>query len=229
MGLWGIVRGTFRLRERRPNDVVNPVPSTGGEGREEPEGPLRQSAERLDYLYREYVRLGEYSDSYIRSSFEDFKLLGAIGALLVWPPIAGAFDEDSSGSILLVGFIAILFIVAILGVRNLLKVSVIAIYIEQLERLEAEIRAELGTPQTKAFRLAESWVGRGMRRQGRIALRFHLLFIVLLGVFPNLVLGLEAPAWEVAVYAPLALFAILVFINAARVMQQEIDAAVRAR
>lgn len=50
---------------------------------------LSMSAEqRLDYLYKEYVRLSEQAEEYIRSAFDDFKLMGVIGATIaLWKPI----------------------------------------------------------------------------------------------------------------------------------------------
>jgi Holliday junction resolvasome RuvABC ATP-dependent DNA helicase subunit len=38
--------------------------------------------QRLDYLYKEYVRLSQQAEEYIRSAFEDFKLMGVIGATI---------------------------------------------------------------------------------------------------------------------------------------------------
>ena len=42
----------------------------------------------LDHLYKEYVRLSDRRDAILQSSWDDFKLLGAIGAFIVWPPLA---------------------------------------------------------------------------------------------------------------------------------------------
>lgn len=36
------------------------------------------SNQRLDYLYKEYVRLNQQAEEYIKSAFEDFKLMGVI-------------------------------------------------------------------------------------------------------------------------------------------------------
>lgn len=95
----------------------------------------------FEYLYKEYVRLGDLCDSYSKSSFDDFKLLGAIGALLAWKPIADF--TTASSSIVLLGFTAVLFIVVIVGTRDLIKQSVISYYLTQIKLYEEEIRISL--------------------------------------------------------------------------------------
>lgn len=46
------------------------------------------SEQRLDYIYKEYVRLSEKSEEYIKSAFDDLKLMGVIGATIaLWKPI----------------------------------------------------------------------------------------------------------------------------------------------
>jgi len=171
--------------------------------------------DRLEYLYREYVRLGDAIDSLARSSFDDFKLLGAIGALLAWPPLATSdlFDESGSGNVLFVGLVAILFIVTIIAVRDLLKQSVIRFY-QELGQLEVEIRKELHLGEDAAFRYASAWPEWERRRQRPIILRFQLLFIAVLVPFPTLVLALESDRWQALTYFVIALFVLAVFADA---------------
>lgn len=170
---------------------------------------------RFDYLYKEYVRLGDIVDSYGRSSFEDIKLLGAIGVLLAWPPLAKSdlFESGSSDTVLFIGLVAILFIVAILGVRDLLKQSVIRFYLQQLGHLEKEIRDSLGG-ETQAFRYAEAWDRWESARHRPLFLRLHVLFVVLLVPFPTLVLVVEGNPWHGGIYALVALFVLGVFLDA---------------
>ncbi|WP_197484759.1 hypothetical protein [Phormidesmis priestleyi] len=42
------------------------------------------SNQRIDYLYKEYARLNEKLEEHIKSSFEDFKLLEAAGASIIF-------------------------------------------------------------------------------------------------------------------------------------------------
>lgn len=73
---------------------------------------LDKDAQFLEYLYKEYARLSDLCDSYAKSSFNDFQLLGAIGILLTWQPIANLAAAPSY--IILLGFLSILFIVGML-------------------------------------------------------------------------------------------------------------------
>jgi hypothetical protein len=41
------------------------------------------SMQRMDYLYKEYTRLNEKVEEHIKHSYEDFKFLGAIGAVVI--------------------------------------------------------------------------------------------------------------------------------------------------
>jgi hypothetical protein len=82
----------------------------------------------LEYLYKEYVRLSGTYEASIKSSFDDIKLLGAIAVLLAWKPISDSKllgSEGSSDLLLLMGFVAILVIVAVLAVRELTKQSLV--------------------------------------------------------------------------------------------------------
>ncbi len=46
------------------------------------------STQRMDYLYEEYTRLNEKVEEYIKHTYEDFKFLGVIGAVVIlWKPI----------------------------------------------------------------------------------------------------------------------------------------------
>lgn len=177
-------------------------------------------ARRLDYLYRDYVRLGDAIDSHLRSSFDDIKLLGAIGVLLAWPPIAKSdlFSDGSAEPTLLIGFLGILLIVGILGVRDLMKQSVIRFYLRQLSFLEEELRDELGS-ELKAFRHAENWPVWEREIQVPIIKQFRQLFIVLLAIFPNVVLAWQGEAWYVAVYTLTFVFVTFVSLRAFRILR----------
>jgi hypothetical protein len=81
--------------------------------------------------------------------------------------------------------------VGILGVRDLMKQSVIRFYLWQLSFLEKELREELHSDE--AFSYAQNWPRWEKEIQVPIIRRFWQLFIVLLAVFPNLVLAMARP------------------------------------
>jgi hypothetical protein len=106
------------------------------------------SQQRLDYLYKEYVRLSEQAEEYIKSAFEDFKLMGVIGATIaLWKPIVDAIqlaspDIDADG-LLFLGFLSLLLVIAIIGFWNLMKQSFIIFFADNLQGYEEEIRKAL--------------------------------------------------------------------------------------
>lgn len=84
---------------------------------------------RMEYVYKEYVRLHEVANAYAHSSFDDFKLLAAVGLILTWAPFGSLFTgETASPEVLFLGFVAILLIIAIIGTRDFLKQSLIIHY-----------------------------------------------------------------------------------------------------
>lgn len=104
--------------------------------------------QRLDYLYKEYVRLSEQAEQYIKSAFEDFKLLGVISATIVlWKPIVDmiviANPKINYDGLLFLGFLSLLLVVAIVGFWNLIRQSFIIFFADNLQGYEEEIRKEL--------------------------------------------------------------------------------------
>jgi len=104
--------------------------------------------QRLDYLYKEYVRLSQQAEEYIKSAFEDLKLMGVIGATIsLWKPIVDAIvlvnPRIDSSVLLFLGFLSLLLIVAILGFWNMIKQSYVVFFVDNLQGYEEEIRKEL--------------------------------------------------------------------------------------
>lgn len=160
--------------------------------------------DRLAYLYKEFARTAGTVHALVHSSFDDFRLLGAIGVLLAWPPLTKSdlFDSRSSreSTVLLIGFLAFLFLVGALVVRDLLKQSIIRFQVEQVARLEAEIRKELALSESTAFRQAASWANWERQWYTPLLGHFALLFVLILLGFPDFVLALDGEPWHVAVY-----------------------------
>ncbi|MBD1821224.1 hypothetical protein H6F51_01645 [Cyanobacteria bacterium FACHB-DQ100] len=177
---------------------------------------LHKDLQLLEYLYKEYVRLGDLCDSYAKSSFDDFKLLSAIGVLLVWKPIAEL--TTASSFIVLLGFLAILFIVAIIGTRDLLKQSLINYYLSQIQLYEEEIRRILAQPDTPIFNFATNWEYWHKQKHLPVAARLYLLIALTVTVLPSIILALQKPHWYAAIYALVALFALAIYLNATQIL-----------
>jgi hypothetical protein len=112
-----------------------------------------------EQVYKEYVRLNERFDSLVDSSFNDFKLLGAVGALIAWPPLASldVFNTVYSGLILFIGFVGILFIVAIIGTRDLLRWTLVEYYLQQMLVYEDELKKPF-QGDVMLFQFAHVWI-----------------------------------------------------------------------
>ncbi len=140
----------------------------------------KNTDDALSYHYKETVRLANICDSYAQGAFGDFKLLAAIGGILSWKPIHDAFKlgGPDDTSLLFLGFVAIILIVAIVGIMNLQKQLIVNFYLEQLQYFESEIRSLLGRKDSPTFRVAENWRTCASRKQRQLGLIFYILFYV---------------------------------------------------
>lgn len=173
----------------------------------------------IDYLYQEYGRLTDRLHEYSQSSFDDFKWFAAIGVLLLaWKPIAdtGLFGAVYSNFVLLIGFIAILLVISIIGTRDLLKQSIINYHLQHMVFYEVEIKAKLGQTDARTFSFAKEAGEWQKHKQFPIERRLYLLFIVPVMSFPTLILSFQDPPWYAAIYFGCVLFALLIYWDAAR-------------
>ncbi|NEQ55255.1 MAG: hypothetical protein F6K11_34895 [Leptolyngbya sp. SIO3F4] len=107
-----------------------------------------QSNQRLEYLYKEYVRLSNRADELIQNTYDTFKLFGAVSVLVVvWQPISELISSAKSnldpGLVLFLGFLSLLAILGIIGLLNLLQQSYTWYFVHNLQAYEQEIRKEL--------------------------------------------------------------------------------------
>lgn len=192
--------------------------------------PDNDASKTLEYLYKEYVRISDLCNSYTKSRYDDLKLLGAIGILLAWKPITDLISPPNAPSsnpdkivdspVLLFGFIAVLFLVSILGIRDLLKESLIQYGSYQLRFYEEEIRALLGHSDTHSFRLATDWEQWNKQKFQPIAVRFNLLFFLAVMIFPIVVLATSEQWWQTAIYATIALLILAIYLSAVRTLNR---------
>jgi hypothetical protein len=178
------------------------------------------STDDLDILYKEYVRLNARLDTIIDGSWADFKLLGAIGALIAWPPLAQSnlFSTSDLALALFVGFVGILFVIVVLGMRDLIKQSVMQHYMFELQLQEEAIRARLQHDTPQSFHLADHWLGHRVRTWRGIVSRFYLSFYLFLFAFPVGVL-IAVNAWPYAVgYGVAMLISLGIYLSAAKLL-----------
>ncbi|XHX80234.1 MAG: hypothetical protein RBJ76_09985 [Stenomitos frigidus ULC029] len=111
-----------------------------------------EAKQRLDYLYKEYVRLSDKAEEFIKSTIDDFKLFGVVGAFIVlWKPIAELILSTNSkldaALVLFLGFLSLLLVLGIVGLLNLFKQSYAWYFIHNLKAYGKELK--------KAFHEAE--------------------------------------------------------------------------
>lgn len=140
------------------------------------------SEQRLDYLYKEYVRLSQQAEEYIKSAFDDFKLMGVIGATIaLWKPIADVIalanpKIDYSG-LLFLGFLSLLLVIAIIGFWNLIKQSFIIFFADNLQGYEEEIRRELNELESsRVFNL-------NLEKEVKLLVSYRTTFTAFISVF----------------------------------------------
>ncbi|MEO1509200.1 MAG: hypothetical protein AAFU84_16295 [Cyanobacteria bacterium J06633_23] len=106
------------------------------------------SSQRLEYLYKEYVRLSDKAEDFIKSTYDDFKMFGAVSAIIViWKPISELIAPIStnvdSSLILFLGFLSLLTVLGLIALLNLLKQSYTWYFVHNLQAYEVEIRKAL--------------------------------------------------------------------------------------
>ncbi len=140
------------------------------------------SNQRLDYLYKEYVRLNQQAEEYIKSAFEDFKLMGVIGATIaLWKPVVDiivlANPKINYSGLLFIGFLSLLLVIATIGFWNLIKQSFIIFFADNLQGYEEEIRRELNEMNnSRVFNL-------NLEKESKLIDSYRITFIAFVAIF----------------------------------------------
>ncbi|MBW4473529.1 MAG: hypothetical protein KME45_24600 [Stenomitos rutilans HA7619-LM2] len=138
--------------------------------------------QRLNYLYKEYVRLSQQAEEYIRSAFDDFKLMGVIGATIaLWKPIVDfivlANPKIDYSGLLFLGFLSLLLVIAIIGFWNLIKQSFIIFFADNLQGYEKELRKELNELESsRVFNL-------NLEKEAKLLASYRVTFAAFLLIF----------------------------------------------
>ncbi|UYG07030.1 hypothetical protein [Halomonas sp. M4R1S46] len=123
----------------------------------------------LERVYAEYVRLSGICHDYIRNALGDIRLIVAIGALLVWDPLARLLELEVRlhQPVTPVGFLVLLLVIVLVMFYDLLKQSIF-FHLSRLRELERVLNRDLGE-QGELFHLAGGWPGWFCRRQAVVA------------------------------------------------------------
>ena len=165
-----------------------------------------QEGETTDLLYKEYVRLSECCNAYVKDALSDIKLLGAIGAVLAWDPVARMLELNVrlDEPVTPVGFTTLLLVIMFVLFYNLLKQSIFFFHQARMRRFESRLNILYPGPEP-VFALASAWPDWQRRVHDRIALpTFGIFYMILIG-FPTTLMVLQGfGAWAVF-YATLAI------------------------
>jgi hypothetical protein len=179
---------------------------------------LDEDLKRVDYLYQEHARLSGVLESLSRSTFGDIELFVATVGVIASPVLArsGLFAEDLSDTALLVALLGVLLASGAVGLRNLLKISVMRFYLRELVSVDEQIRIEIGKPEADAFGAGDRWPEWERQHFAPIALRLNIVLGVLLGLLPVMILVATSPASHVGIYTGAACFVLGAYLTAAR-------------
>jgi hypothetical protein len=161
--------------------------------------------ETRELLYKEYVRLSECCNGYVKDALSDIKLLGGIGAVLAWDPVSRMLELDArlDQPVTPVGFTTLLLVVMFVMFYNLLKQSIFFFHQARMRRFEARLNA-LYPGAEPVFALALAWPDWQRRVHDRIAVPTFTIFYMILIVFPTTLMVLQGfGAWAIF-YAGLA-------------------------
>lgn len=148
--------------------------------------------EARDFLYREYARLAECCDGYVKDALSDIRMLGGIGAVLAWDPVSRMLDLNAKldQPVTPVGFITLLLVVMFVLFYNLLKQSIFFFYQARMRRFETRLNA-MYPGDEPAFALTLAWPDWQRGVHDRIALLTFAIFYVILIGFPTTLMVLQ--------------------------------------
>ena len=149
---------------------------------------------KIDLLYKEYIRLNQRLDNLIDGSLDDFKLLG-----FIWPVILGVgslittdnFPKIDIRHPLEIGFgvfLSILLVISIIAFRDFLKLSLINYHIYIIKTYEEEISKLIG--DNNSFKNVTIWNKKFTSNHSYLYSTFILVTALSLLAIPTLVLFL---------------------------------------
>lgn len=183
---------------------------------------------RLEYVYQEYKRLSDKCEDFIQGTYNDFKLLGATGAIfIVWKPISEViFPINStldSGFLTFLGFLSLLTIVGLIALVNLIKQSYAWYFVHHLQAYERELRTilcEAETSQIFSFNL-DKVKPRFVTASYRLAYRtFAITFTAVVTLLPCIVL-LQINTLYAFIYGSITLSGFTLYLQIFRRMMKQ--------
>jgi hypothetical protein len=141
----------------------------------------------IDLIYSEYKRLVERYDKLLDSSFEDFKLYGAVGSIFT---LIGFLEKNEINIVSEKGdtklyfsiMLLLVFFIAIIAFRDLIKQSYVVHLSFNIKQYERYIRDKfISKPEDKEyaiFNLRESWAKKYFSLTGTAYSGFLIVFFI---------------------------------------------------
>lgn len=174
---------------------------------------------QVEILYKELVRLNEVINTYVFSSFSDFQLLGVIGFILTWEPIAKNIlnlkkTHQDENKLILIGFLALIFVFFIIATRDLMKQSIVFFYMQEVKHYEASIQDTLKLNNANIFNLSTNWNNWYVETHRYVSYHFRLLMFLFISLFPTIILWNKNKKYS-AVYIIFVMFLTSIYIHSA--------------
>jgi hypothetical protein len=165
--------------------------------------------EKIEIVYKEYIRLVERHDKLLDSSFEDFRLYAVIGSLFTI--IVGIMNADldiplklKEESIDDLTFLASLFtflLISLIAARDLLKHTYITHLAFNIKKIEQFIRDTLLSDEDKykyeIFNLRKSWIEKYFPVLQKSYSFFVLIFFLIIAILPITLFILSLPFYGI--------------------------------
>ena len=151
---------------------------------------------RLEYVYQEYTRLSDRCEDFIQGTYDDFKLLGVTGAIvIIWKSLSEVILPSNStlkaDLLTFLGFLSLLTVMGLIALVNLIKQSYSWYFVHHLQAYEREIRTtlcEAETSQIFSFNLDKA-KPKFVTASYRLAFRaFAIAFTTIVTLLPCIVL-----------------------------------------
>jgi hypothetical protein len=186
-----------------------------------------ESNVKLDYLYKEYARLNDKTEEYVKSIFEDFKLFGAITVVI--PILKPIFDlivptnlKIDSGFVWLMGFISLRIVIYIIGFLILARTGYLLHCVHNLQAYEIKIKKELNeSADSDIFNFNLGKEEARFATIYRLPFRAILILLILLAdVVPFFILYFYISQYAL-IYLLLSLIGTTVFLQISRKVYQQ--------
>lgn len=161
--------------------------------------------ENIDIIYEEYKRLVNRHDQLLDSSFNDFKLYGILGPVLIGgSTVLLKYTENMKDLFLIL--LLIEFLIAIIAFRDLLK----QIYINQIgyniNKIESFLRDHVISDDKKSkyeiFSLRKSWIEKYFSLTKKAYIGFLCVLFITVTVIPvSILLCIEKDAYNAILLA----------------------------